>query len=402
MAIVSNEFNSLPKALFEKDRAAFARVMSSIAKSSPDAVERFEYKVGGDTWVVYDAPSFKMTLNATSEDYRCFFDKTTGYNCRFGKRVEDDPSWCPLGPEILDLEISVGGCPPVKGSSNCRYCYKNNTNRQPENMSFETFKKIFDSFPKNLSQIAFGITGLKTNPAMPAMFRYCRENGTIPNVTTVGADMDDETLDALCRWCGAVAVSCYTGAKELCYGTIKRIKDYASEKYKRDMHVNMHIVLSKDNLEHVREVLADIAAGKVEGLRSVVLLRIKPVGRASNMDCSVPLDVYRELVSFCLEKNISFGFDSCSATPVMDVLKEMGKPELCASAEPCESGKLSSYINVKGEYWHCSFCERSDFVKPVNVLDYESATEWWNSDEMNRVRNFKDWACKSCPVFNLD
>ena len=168
------------------------------------------------------------------------------------------------------------------------------------------------------------------------------------------------------------------------------------------MHVNMHIVLSKDNLDHVREVLADIAAGKVEGLRSVVLLRIKPVGRASNMDCSVPLDVYRELVSFCLEKNISFGFDSCSATPVMDVLKEMGKPELCASAEPCESGKLSSYINVKGEYWHCSFCERSDFVKPVNVLDYESATEWWNSDEMNRVRNFKDWACKSCPVFNLD
>ena len=168
------------------------------------------------------------------------------------------------------------------------------------------------------------------------------------------------------------------------------------------MHVNMHIVVSKDNMPHVEDVLKDIADGKVEGLRSVVLLRIKPCGRAKNMDCIVTEDMYTKLVTFCLDHKISFGFDSCSATPVMEVLKKLGKGELCSCCEPCESSKLSSYINVKGEYWSCSFAERTDFISPINVLDYKSATEWWNSEEVLKVRYCKNPACKSCPIYNLD
>ena len=253
-----------------------------------------------------------------------------------------------------------------------------------------------------MSQIAFGITGLKTNPDLESMFKYCRDIGVIPNVTTVGADMDDHMKDVLTRWCGAVAVSCYTGAKELCYKTIKELHDYAKEKYSRNIHINMHIVVSKSNLEHVRDVLKDIADKKVDGLKSVVLLRIKPKGRAANMDCQVPKEIYEELVKFCLDNKISFGFDSCSATPVIEVLKDFGKAELCSSCEPCESSKLSSYINVKGEYWSCSFAEGTDFIKPINVLEFKSASEWWNSDEVRKARFCKNPACKSCPIYNLD
>lgn len=321
---------------------------------------------------------------------------------RFGEKCDDDPAYCGLSPEILDLEVSVNGCVPVPGSTNCRYCYKNNTNAKPFNMTFDVFRKIVDSFPKNLSQIAFGITGLKTNPDLPKMFKYCREVGIVPNVTTVGADMDDEILDALCAECGAVAVSCYTGAKQLCYDTIKRVHDRAAEKYGRDMHVNMHIVVGKDNMAHLKEVLTDVAGGKVEGLKSVVLLRIKPKGRAAAMDCVVPQSVYDEIVKFCLEKNVSFGFDSCSAVPVMETLRAMGRADLCDCCESCESSRLSSYINVKGEYWSCSFAEGTDFIKPVNVLEYRSATEWWNSDAVKAVRFCKNPACASCPVYDLD
>ena len=41
-------------------------------------------------------------------------------------------------------------------------------------------------------------------------------------------------------------------------------------------------------------------------------------------------------------------------------------------------------------------------VKPINVLDYKSATDWWNSDEVKKVRFCKKPACKSCPIYNLD
>ena len=164
----------------------------------------------------------------------------------------------------------------------------------------------------------------------------------------------------------------------------------------------MHIVVSNDNMPHLKEVLQDIADKKVDGLKSVVLLRIKPKGRAAHMDCKIPMSTYEEIVKFCLDHKISFGFDSCSATPVMEVLKKIGRPELCQSCESCESSKLSSYINVKGEYWSCSFAEETDFMKPIDVLKHKSAIEWWNSDEVKRIRFYDKPACKSCPIFDLD
>ena len=375
-----------------------------IAKSvsHSEDIEKYEYWSDGHMWTVFDGKTFKLTVN-DDHSYHCFFDKTSGLNIRFGETLGDDPEYCGLGPEILDLEVSVNGCVPVPGSTNCRYCYKNNTNAPATNMSFETFKAIVDRFPKNLSQIAFGITGLQTNPDLERMFKYCRKIGIVPNVTTVGADMNDKMLDVLAENCGAVAVSCYTGAKALCYETIAKIHQRAKDKFNKNLHVNMHIVLSKDNLSHVKEVLQDIADKKVPDLNAVVFLRIKPKGRASKMDCQVPKEIYSDILSFCFEKDIPFGFDSCSATPVIEVLKDFEKENLCDNCEPCESSKFSSYINVKGEYWSCSFTEGLyDFIKPINVLDYGPVTEWWNSDEIKKVRNCQNPACKSCPVFNLD
>lgn len=399
--------NSVPscfcitKMLKEAGRSQLAFRTALDFSYGSDAKEH-RYCVGNDIWHVFDSKRFKATFN-DSHTYHCFFSKANGLNIRFGKTVDEDPNVCELGPEILDLEVSVNGCVPVPGSTNCRYCYKNNTNAKPTNMTFETFKQIVDSFPKNLSQIAFGITGLQTNPDLEKMFEYCRKIGIIPNVTTVGADMDEHMKDVLCHWCGAVAVSCYTGAKELCYKTIKELHDYAKEKYNRDLHVNMHIVVSEDNMPHLREVLKDIADKKVDGLKSVVLLRIKPKGRAAYMNCRVSKDIYRELVAFCLDSKISFGFDSCSATPVMEVLTEFGHPELCASCEKCESSSLSAYINVFGQYWSCSFMEgREDVIKPIDVLKYNHSYEWWNADSVKFVRQHTNCCKQSCPWYNLD
>lgn len=399
--------NSVPsyfcitKMLKEAGRSQLAFRTALDFSYGSDAKEH-RYCVGNDIWHVFDSKRFKATFN-DSHTYHCFFSKANGLNIRFGKTVDEDPNVCELGPEILDLEVSVNGCVPVPGSTNCRYCYKNNTNAKPTNMTFETFKQIVDSFPKNLSQIAFGITGLQTNPDLEKMFEYCRKIGIIPNVTTVGADMDEHMKDVLCHWCGAVAVSCYTGAKELCYKTIKELHDYAKEKYNRDLHVNMHIVVSEDNMPHLREVLKDIADKKVDGLKSVVLLRIKPKGRAAHMNCRASKDIYRELVAFCLDSKISFGFDSCSATPVMEVLTEFGHPELCASCEKCESSSLSAYINVFGQYWSCSFMEgREDVIKPIDVLKYNHSYEWWNADSVKFVRQHTNCCKQSCPWYNLD
>ena len=191
------ELSWMAKKLKQSGHTAYANaVVLSMMSSNPKGIAVSDYTVLGKKWRVYHGDNFKLTF-CEDHSYNCFFSKTTGLNIRFGREVEEDVEWCALGPEILDLEVSVNGCVPVPGSTNCKYCYKNNTNAKPTNMSFETFKQIVDSFPKNLSQIAFGITGLKTNPDLEKMFAYCREVGIIPNVTTVGADMDEHMKDVI-------------------------------------------------------------------------------------------------------------------------------------------------------------------------------------------------------------
>ena len=85
-----------------------------------------------------------------SEHYNYNFDKETGFFARWGKTLEDDPEFCPYGPEILDIEVSTV-C-----HQGCSFCYKSNTSKGL-NMSLETFKKIFNLMPRTLTQIAFGI-----------------------------------------------------------------------------------------------------------------------------------------------------------------------------------------------------------------------------------------------------
>jgi len=87
---------------------------------------------------VLDSKKMKVVKSA---NYNSFFNKETGLFVRCGATEEDDPQMCEIGPEILDMEVSVNGCPNA-----CPFCYKSNDNTEPTNMSFETCKAIIDKF----------------------------------------------------------------------------------------------------------------------------------------------------------------------------------------------------------------------------------------------------------------
>ena len=87
-----------------------------------------------------------------SENANYDFDKKTGQMVTWGKTIDDDPELFP-GPTIADIEITTI-CNGVDGVV-CKHCYKSN-NPSGENMTIDTFKKVFESLPKTLTQIAFG------------------------------------------------------------------------------------------------------------------------------------------------------------------------------------------------------------------------------------------------------
>ena len=88
-----------------------------------------------------------------SKDYNYIFNKKTGDMARWGETEDDDPELSPVGPEILDMEISTI-CNGL--GKPCKFCYKSNTSSGTY-MTLEKFKSIFANLPKNIMQIAFGI-----------------------------------------------------------------------------------------------------------------------------------------------------------------------------------------------------------------------------------------------------
>lgn len=379
--------------------------------------------------------------------YNFVFNKSNGYMQRFGETKADDIVYSPIGPEILDIEISTsvhdtstvppnrlvkdGGC---KGM--CPFCYKNNGSNPTYNMTLEEFKIVFHkiantvirdnrtmkmleisdieeftdpkySFPdysrfnlSPLTQIAFGIMNIDTNPDFFKMAEYCKSFGVAANFTMHGLDdISEDTAKYIANTFGACAVSVYD--KDKSYDTIKKLTDAGMKQ------VNIHQIVYKDNIERVWEVIKDIKTdSRLSDMNALVLLSLKQKGRGENLE---PLDTfeYDKIVKHVIENKMSIGFDSCFCNRFVDSARRQNilTEEIVNMSEPCESfGLFSSYISAHGVYFPCSFMEKAckdwmegfDMFKIDNFLD-----DVWFSKKLSKWREKSLKANRSCLCFNV-
>jgi len=365
-----------------------------------EAVENHSKAVMGE-FINDDGDRVKMFR---SKNYNFNFNLENGKFARWGVTKEDDPKVAPYGPEILDLEISTI-CHGINNKP-CAHCYKSNTG-VGDNMSFETFKTIFHKIPKTLTQIAFGIGDIDSNPDMWKMFDYCQTNDyntVVPNVTINGWNLTDEYADKLANLCGAVAVSKYN-PKDICYDAVKKLTDRGMEQ------VNIHMLLATETLDTCFEVVDDMCNDpRLEKLNAIVFLYLKPKGKRNRLTILNDVDKYRSLVDYCIEKNIRFGFDSCSAPMFLRSVKDRPNFKMFdMMAESCESSCFSSYINTEGRYFHCSFTEGEDGWEGIDVVNCNDfLADIWYGPETLKFRNSLltqhheiSPSCRECPVFKL-
>jgi hypothetical protein len=335
--------------------------------------------------------------------YNYVFMKDTGLHMRWGKTPQDDPDMSVFGPEILDIEVSTI-CNGINGKP-CKFCYKGNTGKG-ENMSFETFKTIFDKMPRTLTQIAFGIGDIKGNPDLFKMFDYCRNNGhnfVVPNVTINGWGLTEELAKKFASVCGAVAVSRYE-PKDVCYNAVNMLTDAGLEQ------VNIHMLLSEETYDKCFEIVDDMKSDqRLAKMKAVVFLGLKPKGRGVGFHRITSLEKFKALIDYAFEKKVSIGFDSCSSSSFLKAVKDhpnYDQYQLCA--EPCESNLFSSYINSSAKYFHCSFTEGSDGFEGIDMLQVtDFLKEVWFSDEAKMFREkllnniCEETGCRMCPIYNL-
>lgn len=321
-----------------------------------------------------------------SKNYNYLFNSANGFFARWGKTLDDDPQYAPF-PELIDLEISTI-C-----NKKCPHCYKSNTSKG-KNMPFETFKIIFDKLPKTLTQIAFGIGGIKENKDLIKIFEYCRENKVIPNITINGEEMTSYYYDKLAELCGAVAVSLYD--YDTCYNAVKELTDRGMKQ------INIHALVSEQTENKCYNVLHDTFLDKrLEKLNAVVLLRLKPKG-LRNTYTQLPKDKFKTLITYALDNNIRFGMDSCSAPILLNIIKDNPKfSNLETLIEPCESTCFSMYLNVEGKAYPCSFTEDEN-IEGIDVVNCNNFLEdVWNN---KTIKDFKEKLInnkRECIAFNL-
>ena len=333
-----------------------------------------------------------------SDVFNYNLDKRTGYMETWGRIKEEDPQFCPFGPVIADIEVTTI-CSGVNGTP-CSFCYKSNTN-VGKNMSFETFKTIFDKLPKTLTQIAFGADAtLTSNPDLFKMMKYSKDNGVMPNITV--ANVNDETASKLKELCGVVCVSNY--GPQWCYESVKRL-------ISKGVKTNIHQLLSKQTYKQCLKVLDDYKSDeRLKGLNAIVFLSLKKKGRGIEFDC-VEQNEFNHLMDKVFENNIPVGMDSCTSLKFFNYLKERNMLDKYKDfIEPCESSTFSLYVNTEGKFYPCSFSEGEgewkDGLDVVNCNDF--IKDIWYNEKTIKFRNMllnsckgNCFNCRHCPLFKI-
>jgi MoaA/NifB/PqqE/SkfB family radical SAM enzyme len=298
----------------------------------------------------------------------------------------------------MDIEISEGfGCPV-----SCPFCYKGNgKGDKATNMSFATFQQIFSTFPKSVTQIAFGITSVGSHPQLFEIFKYCRDHQVIPNVTINGSDkLTDEQIAKLVKVCGAIAISVVPPHFDEGFGLISRLHKAGLKQ------LNIHYMISKQSIDNAYKICDAIKNDpRLKGLNAIVFLGLKPKerGQAYNV---LPTDDFVKLVDYCLAQKIPFGFDSCSCCKFMKAIEDSKtmandmKNQLAQRAEPCESGLFSAYIDSSGKYWHCSFGENRNDSGGLDVTAVKDfVKEVWLHPTMTKWRKKLLSLDRECPLY---
>lgn len=380
-------------------------------------MDRYDF----DQYEVMVSGNGDRAVQAKDGSFHMMFRKSDGLTAKWGRTMDDDPTHCPWGNEIADIEITTA-CRGIRGIDKttgktsvndcdrrvCDFCYKSN---QPNGsyMSFDTFKVVFDKMnqPRTMTQIALGVDAeCKTNPDVWRIMDYCNENGVTPNVTV--ADIDNETAENIVKRCGACAVSCYERNRNCCYDSIKLLIDEAKKQGRDSFKVNMHLLVSHETEKFVFEVLNDrLNDDRLKDMGAIVLLSLKQKGRGkafSKMDD----EVYRKVIFFLQDNNIPYGSDSCGANRLMSSLKEYYKDKekgeeqykrVLNCIEPCEATKFSIFVNVKGEVFPCSFMEKEHgWEKGIDLTNekYKNYTaQVWNHPRLLEWRQMS-MRCVDC------
>ena len=392
--------------------------------------------IDGEIALVKDTNDYKALK---SKEYNFFFNKKDGYFCRWGvgngvaekmttqekdlyilwcniwqekfnlkqfiSDLHTDSNYFKMLPDILDFEVST------KCDFGCDFCYKSNKD-DGEYITTEIFTKVIDKLPISICQCALGI-GNVGQPNLFELMDVLIDRDIKPNITINGSKLTKEILDNLSSRCGAIAISHYSD--KLTFDAVYELATIRGMK-----QINIHSFLSENTYEKCLGLVEKIEKDeRLKDLNAVVFLSMKKRGNAlKNNYTSLSKEKFDYLSNLLLEKNIRFGWDSCSCQNFIRSLDNRNdKDKIVQYCDPCEASIASSYISsgsIKNgkdpQYFPCSFCEGIEYApgnwkKGISILQVEDFLKdiWFAKKTREFAKNNIDCRsrCISCPVFEI-
>lgn len=330
-------------------------------------------------------------LTSPKHNYLFFYDD--GTLMRWGEKEEDDPE--EGYPEIADIEVSEV-CHGVKGAP-CAFCYKSNTG-VGRNMSAETYGKLLNKLPPTITQVALGIGDIDGNPDLKEIIKATRGRMIVPNITINGDRLTDEWVTFFSTYLGAIAVSLYD--RDITYDAVQRLTDAGMTQ------CNTHALLCEETFDRCMQLVEDrLTDPRLSNLRAMVFISLKPKGRGCGYTrCSD--EHFLQLVKRLRETGVGYGCDSCTANRLVWAYEQLGADEeemkmIREVSEPCESTLMSTYFNVDGTFFPCSFCEgEAEWKTGIDVLSQKDfLTDVWRNERVRAFRKKLHECKRSCPMF---
>jgi hypothetical protein len=164
--------------------------------------------------------------------------------------------------------------------------------------------------------------------------------------------------------------------------------------------VNIHQLLAKETKDQVLQLIEDYNKdSRLQNMNAIVFLSLKQKGRGINY-ARLSDEDFKNIVNICLNKEIRFGFDSCTACKFTNVIKDNPKfRKILPMIEPCESSLFSSYVNVNGDFFPCSFAEQGEGINVSDCNDFLQDV-WYNSKTIE-WRNNLIANNRNCPIYEI-
>lgn len=342
-------------------------------------MSEYKYKIVGK----YDKKyKFRSTFNGNTGFYI-----RTGILNEKGRGVYEDTCVDPFMASFPEL-IDIGIMERCVCSHKCNVdCYQKACDRTGNNMSLENFKWIVEQSKGKVFEFALGGAGdPDTHENFKEILELCAENYIVPNFTTSGICLNQESIDLCKKYCGAVAIS-------------EHYADYTDKAVemllKAGVKTNIHFVLNNKTIDYAIKILS----GEVNyrpGINAIVFLLYKPVGLGKEELVLQPND--NRLITFFKaldNRKVKFkvGFDSCSCSGLVNYSKNFDK----VSIDYCEGGRFSMYISADMKAMPCSFANQdSNWHYKLDKDNNITIKDAWDSELFDRFRSKLQTRCLGC------